>query len=198
MSVDWKSIECALIEWVFAKIPNLEEEQVIWDDQNISQPAYPFISLKRDTVIRIGARDEQRTETDLSQPQGQEIALISTGTREFTLTVNARVDELNGANDPNCDAMALVTLLQISLSQQSIQEAFCLAGLVVVEELAVIDLSQVVNGGFISRASMDVRFRTTFTCTEQTGFIDAVGIKSVPCDPPGLDDVSGVDLEVTC
>lgn len=201
--IDWAAIQCAVFDWVNLSFDgettdvSLNRNQIIWKDQNIPQPAYPYVTLKKDSVIRSGARDEIRTSTDLAQPQGQEVALTTNGVREFTLEIQAFVDEQAGANNPNCDAMYMISILQGSLSQQMTQEGFCLAGLSIIEELAVTDLSEVVNGRFISRASMDVRFRTTFTCVERTGFIDVANIKSVPCDPPGPNDVTGVDITVS-
>jgi len=200
--IDWESIDSALFDWVQTSFDGIGEEvslnngQIIWANQNIPQPAYPYITLRRDSLIRLGGRDEIRQSVDMSQPQGQEVALETVGVREFTLTLNAFVDEQTGANNPNCDAIYLLSVLQSSLSQQSIIEAFCLSGIAVVEELAVTDLSEVVNGLFISRASMGVRFRTTFTCIERTGFIDTVEIQSVPSNPSDPNDVSGVSLTV--
>jgi len=200
--IDWAAIECALFDWVNLSFDgstndvSLDTGQIVWKDQNIPQPVYPYIALKKNSVIRVGGKDEIRTSTDLTKPQGQEIALTTNGVREFTLGIEAFVDEQAGANKPNCDAMYMLSILQGSLSQQTTQETFCLAGLSVIEELAVVDLSEVVNGRFISRASMDVRFRTTFSCIERTGYIDTVRIKSVPCDPSGPNDVSGVDITV--
>ena len=198
MSIDWKAIEQAIVrDWAASRFPTLDKVHFQWADQDLAQPPYPYLSFRRDSIVRTGAKDEVRTSTDLSQPQGQEIALETTGIREFTLTINAFVDEEAGANDPNCDALFMLTLLQISLSQLSSQEIFCLAGLSVIEELAIVNLSQVVNGVFVSRAAMDVRFRTVFSNIERTGYIDTVEIASVPCDPPSLSDVSGVNLTVS-
>lgn len=200
--IDWKKVECAIIEWAQSKLPelmgpNIEKDRFVWADQNLPRPPYPFILFKRDSVVRTSAVDEVRTSTDLTQPQGEEIGLETVGVREFTLSISAFVDEETGSTDPNCDAMALVTRLQLSLGQLSTREIFCLAGLAVVEELAVVDLSAVANGKFISRAAMDVRLRTTFSCVERTGYIETVRIRSVPCNPSGPCDVTGVDIEVT-
>jgi len=195
MSLGWAEVECAIVEWAQGKL-EFEENQFIWRNQNLPQPDYPYVELHRDSLISIGV-DETRETTDLSQPPGQEIALTTFGVREFTLTVNCYVDEANGSNDPDCDAMALMSMLQTSLAQISVMEAFCLAGLSIVEELAVVDLSQVVNGVFVSRASMDVRFRTTLCLVERTGYINTVQVNSEPCNPSGPSNVTGVALEVS-
>ena len=192
----WRDIECTLIEWA-APILDLDECRFIWENQNIPQPAYPYLTFRRDSLIRSGGADEQRTSTDLSQPEGEEVAIETVGIREFTLTVKALVDEETGSTDPDCDAVALLTQLQNSLSQQSVLDALCLGGLSVVQELAVVDLSQVVNGRFISRAALDIRFRTASSCIERTGYINTARVRSVPCNPSGPCDVTGVDFEVS-
>lgn len=198
MSVDWKAVQCAIFDWATGVLTTLDpDSQFQWKDQNLPQPAYPFLQMKRDSVVRVSARDEVRYTTDLSQPAGEEIGLETTGPREFTLKLDAKVDEETGSRDPNCDAMALITRLQSSLSQLSTQEIFCLSGLTVVEELAAVDLSEEVNGERISRATMDVRLRATSSCSERTGYINAARIRSVPCNPSGPCDVTGIDIEVT-
>ena len=195
--IDWKAIETAIVDWAAGKLPEIDERnQLVWADQNLAQAPYPYLLFKRDSVIRSGSQDEVRDSTDLTQPLGKEIALDTRGVREFTLTINAFVDEETGANDPNCDAVALLSTLQLSLSELSTQEIFCLAGLAVIEELAITDLSEVVNATFISRASMDVRLRSIFSSIERTGFIDTVEISSVPVIPSGPSDVTGVNLTV--
>lgn len=203
MSVDWKAIECAVIDWANGKLERrypgvfTPEDNLQWADQNLPEPNYPFVTFKRDSVLTFGLYDETRTSFDEDAPEGEEIELETTGPREFTLTITASVDEETGSNDPNCDAMAIVTMLQSSLSQESTQAIFCLAGLVVVEELAVVDLSEEANGERISRAVMDILLRATSSCTEQTTYIETARIQSVPCNPSGPCDVSGVDIEVS-
>ena len=195
--INWQEIECAIIDWAEGKFSDLDRTQFFFEDQNLSQPPYPYLTFKRDSLVRVSGKDEIRVSTDLTQPAGKEIALETIGIREFTLTVNAWVDDESGGQDPNCNAMFMMSVLQLSLSQLSTQEIFCLAGISVVEELAVVNLSQVVNTAFVSRAAMDVRMRVAFSCIERTGYIDTVEISSVPCDPPSPSDVTGVDLTVT-
>lgn len=200
MSIDWKSVEVAIIDWAYGKLGDkfgMSRDQLQWADQNLPQPPYPFVTFKRDTVLRFGLRDETRQTYDPAAPSGEEIELETTGPREFTLQITASVDEETGSNDPNCDAMAINTLLQSSLSQLSTQEILCIAGLVVVEELAVVDISEEVNGERISEAVMDVRMRATSSITERTTYIETAQIRSIPCNPSGPSDVQGVDITVS-
>lgn len=185
--IDWGAIEGAIFDWVVDKLA-LPENQVIFEDQNLPQPPYPYVSLKRTAgPTKEGGKDELRASTDLTQPAGQEIELLTAGLREFTLTTQVWVDPFSGANDPNGDAVKLASKLQASLGQLTVQERFRTVGVAIIEELAVTDTSLVVNAEFISRATLDVRLRVTSGITERTGFYDKTLIEST-----GL----GIDLTV--
>lgn len=184
--IDWTTIEAALHGWVIATL-GLGDESVIWSDQNIAQPAYPYISMKRGNIVEGGGlTDELRTFTDLTQALGEEIEMLTVGPREFTLNIQAHVDECNGANDPNLNSVKLLSKLQASLAQLSVCSLLSTAGMAVIERLGVQDISLVLNGQFINRASFDVRIRTTSVMTERTGFIDKVQLKS---DDLGIDTI---------
>lgn len=176
--IDWTTVEGSLFDWITDKL-GLTDDRVIWQDQNVPQPAYPYISLKRSGWLKEGGVDETRTSTDLTQDPGKEIELLTTGPREFTLNIQAHLDEAAGSIDPGCDAVFLLSKLQASLGQLSVTEAlFRDANIAVIEELTIEDISLVINGLYLNRASMDVRFRTTSQITERTGFMDKVELKS--------------------
>ncbi len=129
-----------------------------------------------------------------AQPAGEEISLETISVREFTLFINAHVDDDSGAKDPDADAFWMMTKLQTSLSQNGTRERFDLAGISTIEDLGVDNLSQTQNGVFFSKANMDVRFRVCFSEVEKRGYIDSANVKSVPSDPPQSTDVTGVDI----
>jgi hypothetical protein len=170
----WADIEGAIYDWVNGKVG----WEAIWEDQNLPQPPYPYLSLKRSGVRRVGGKPEVRTSTDLGQPLGEEIELLTTSPAEFTLTVQGFMDEDSGANDPDVNAVQTLTKLQASLGQLSVQSQLRAVGLSVVEELPVMDISEVVNGEFLNRAAFDVRLRTASVMTERTGFIEQVEVES--------------------
>lgn len=196
MSLEWKPIDDALFNWVLRVFPDLSRASVQWENQNLPQPIYPFVTFNKGTLIGNGSQDETRETTDLAKPAGEEVALETVSVREFTLAINAHVDEESGSKDPDCDAFWMMTKLQVSLSQLSTEEAFELAGISIVEDLGVTDLSQTQNGVFFSKASMDVRLRICFSSVERTGYIDSANVQSMPSDPPQPNDVSGVDITV--
>jgi hypothetical protein len=196
--IDWKPIEAALVDWVLLELrTRIQPGQVLWKGQNLPQPAYPYLLLKKDSIVKTSsAPDEKRETTNLGAASGEEITIETVAIREFTLSVEARVDEENGSTDANKDADYLLSVLQSSLSKNSVQESFCLLDLVPVEEFPVVGLNQVVNDEMISRATMDIKFRVTFTTEEKTGYVDAARIQSVPVTPSGPSDVEGVDFTV--
>ena len=192
--IEWKSIEKVLFDWVLRVFPNLTKEAVQWEDQNLPEPIYPFVTLRKSTLVSIGAPDETRQTTDLSQPRGEEVSFETISVREFTLFMNAHVDEDSGAKDPDCDAFWMMTKLQTSLSQITTMENFELAGISTIEDLGVDNLSQTQNGEFFSKANMDVRLRVCFSEIDKRGYIDSANVKSVPSDPPQADDIKGIDI----
>ncbi len=175
--IDWVTTDGTLQNWIVDKL-DFDVTRVIWADQNLAQPPYPYISMRRGPIVEGGGFDETRTSTDLTQSSGEEIEILTTSPREFTLNLQAHVDEANGANDANCNAVKFLTKLQSSLDQISVHSALEQAGLAVIERLGVNDISLVLNGQFINRASFDIRFRTTSVMTERTGFIEKVEVKS--------------------
>lgn len=176
--IDWVLVKKAVFDWSLLPFPQLSREACQWRDQKLPRPEYPYLMLKVDSVVSPGGQDEERWETDLEQPLGKEISIITTGPREFTLNVRAYVDEANGANDPSRNAMAMLTRLRGTLRKLVTQELFCPAGLAVVEEMPVLDISEERNGQIVSIASMDIRMRVTSESTERTGYIDSAEIAS--------------------
>lgn len=173
--VDWKTIDEGLYDWIVDTL----DVSVIWENQNVPQPDYPYVSLLRSAFVELGGVPEKRTATDLAQPAGQEIEIEATTMVEFTLSVQAHVDADAGANDPACNAVALLGKLRASMGLLSVQRNFQdNLGLAIVERIAVQDISVVVNDEWISRALYDVRLRTRSSITERTGYIDKVELKS--------------------
>ena len=173
--VDWETIDNGLYDWLV----ELLDVSVIWVNQNVPQPDYPYVTLERNSMIILGGVPEKRYTTDLGQPAGKEIEIEATSMLEFTLALQAFVDSSAGANDPMRNAMALLAKARASLGMLSWQRTFQDSlGLAIVQELPVLDISEVVNDEWISRAAFDVRLRTRTVMTEQTGYTDKVTIKS--------------------
>ena len=174
--IDWVTIDKALFDWVNDLLTF--GGRVIWEDQNLPQPNYPYATLKRASMIRVGGVPEVRTTTDLGQPLGEEIEVLATAPEEFTLTVQTYVDLAAGANNSNTDAFKFASKVRASLGLPSIDAALGVAGISVVEDLPVLDTTVVVNAEWESRATFDVRMRTASQMSESTGYIDKAEIAS--------------------
>lgn len=180
---DWRTIDDGLYDWLTA----LLDVPVIWENQNVPQPQYPYVSLLKTAVVQLGGVPEIRRTIDNGRPIGQELELEATSMVEFTLSVSAHTDADNGANDPMENAVSLVGKARASLGLVSVQRNFQdNLGLAIVEPLPVVDSSLVVNDEWLSRATFDVRLRTRSSITERTGYIDKVEIKSSTL---GVDEV---------
>lgn len=108
---------------------------------------------------------------------GNEVQFTANGSAEFTLNVqgfhrNTATDF--PATDPGRNAYAKLTTLRASLGLPSVQAALRAAGIAVIQEMPITDLSEEVEDTIISRASLDVRMRTRYALTEYIGFIDYV------------------------
>jgi hypothetical protein len=171
------TVDNAIHDWIVAALPTVAAAQAIWADQNTPQPTYPYVTLKRPGFAGAETFDETRTTYDGTADAGEEIELeeielLTTGPREFTLTVTAHVDDTAGAyDDANASATALLSAAQSSLGKRSVLDALSVAGIAIIERLPVLDTSAVVNGEWNSQAAMEIRMRVTSNVTEQTGYI---------------------------
>lgn len=105
---------------------------------------------------------------------GNEVAITANGSTQFTLNVQAfHRNTLTDfpATDPGRNAYNLLTTLRASLGLPSVQAALRAAGVAVIEEQAILDLSEAVEDTIVSRASLDVRMRTRHALTEYVGYI---------------------------
>jgi hypothetical protein len=174
--IDWEKIRRALEAWVELVFPKPQICDLFWEDQEIPQPEYPYLTLKRTAgPTKEGATDELRQKTDLTQPLGQENELQTVGPRAFTLTIQAHAKKPVGFGQ---DALALLARLEASADQERSRDIFTPAGLSVIETLGPTDISAFENATWVSRANLDVRFRTLSVITERRGFIEQVKIRS--------------------
>ena len=80
------------------------------------------------------------------------------------------------ADEPTClgvpgGSMAWAETVQSSLSQQSVIDALYAAGVAVVKTNGIHMVPTMINGQWVSRAVLDVVFRTVFSPVEDTGYI---------------------------
>ncbi len=172
--IDWQKVDDALWDWISGKLGYT----AIWENQNVEQPAYPYVSMLRTSLVEEGGPKETRWVYNSGAAAGEEIELRTYEPVLFTLAVSVHVDRGAGANDPGANAMDIASKIRGDLGRESTIEQLLAEGLSVVGEAGIQDTSVVVNAEWISRATMDLTFRTASVMTEETGYIDKVGLES--------------------
>ena len=185
LPVDWGAVDDACYDWLNDLLSM--DDRIIWNNQKVAQPAYPYLSLLRNSEVDEGGADEKRNRTldadgnvlspgDAAAPfENEEIAYQPV---KWTLSIQAHADPDGGGNDPNADPMKLLSKAKRSLGLTSINAAFHAVGFSLVQPLDVLDVSVNINGQWIRRASLDVFFRTASVMSEKVGFIDKAQIVS--------------------
>lgn len=186
--IAWQTVEDALYDW----INGVTGLAAIWAEQDAPQPPYPYASINITAgPTKVAGQDEQRITYDGGQPLGQEIGIEVAGLRELTLSCQIHVRQLDAT--PSSHARDLMTRAQSSLGLPSVIAALAVAGLSVIEEGPVQNVSEVVEDTWISRAMMDVRFGLAASVEERTGYIKDVEMDPLYKKPDGATDVD-VDL----
>lgn len=171
--IDWKVIEDGIFDMVVAAL-DLSDEQVIWGNQDIPQPGYPYVSMLKiaGPSGEYDGRPEVRVED--TADAGEESRQISYMPVLFTVSFSAHVDEKAGAYDPRLNAIHMMSKLQASLTLLSVQTALAQSGLSWVRDEGVLDTSVEANATWLSRATLDVIFRTASVIEERDTIIEQV------------------------
>ncbi|MCK4795500.1 MAG: hypothetical protein KAV87_67845 [Desulfobacteraceae bacterium] len=171
LPIDWDTIQAIIYGWVHDAFDN--EFSVIWKNQNIPQPEYPYLSLlvisgptpeSAIDEIRNGAiREGEPTEALLVRTQGP---------RRMTLSISAHVSKVSSMSQ---NATSLLSKLQSSLGLKSTKDNLWVNGGLSIASIGSIgDTSLVVNGEWISRAGFDIGFLIASLMTEEVEFIESV------------------------
>lgn len=169
-SLPWKQYEIAIKSWV----KNVLGIDGYWEQQNVTEKRYPEITLAR-LNGPIGAGGYNDFQTVTIDTVTKERVTTSEGHREFTLTVKAATPR---DYDTERDAVSLLSTLGSSIKLDSVHDLFEANAMAAVQVYGVVDISQVVNGEWISRASMDVRFRVASQIVERVPYFVKVQITS--------------------
>lgn len=182
--VDWKTVDDTVYDWLNELLEM--DDRIIWEDLDEPQPAYPYLSLLRNSLV--GTRKEQRVRSldangnpippgSLATPVENEVQ--SYEPIQFTITITAHVGLDQGGRDPNCDPVKMLSKAKASLGLQSTVDAFGTSGLSIVDDQDVVDTSVVVNAEWVRKATLDVILRTASVLSQrQQGFYEKVELKS--------------------
>jgi len=182
--IAWTTIEDALYDWLAAATGLT----TIWAEQDSPQPAYPYAVLEITSgPTKVGGQDEQRQTYDGGQSLGQEIGIEVCGLREITLSVQVFAKEADAL--PTNHPRDMLSRAQSSLGLPSVLQALKVAGLSVIEEMPVQDMSEAIEDTWITRAAMDVRLGLAASVTERTGYISTVEVDLDIKKPDGTTSV---------
>jgi len=178
--MNFTAIENALRAWVLTA-SNLDEQHVIWSNQDGNRPSGDVITLKLGDGIPLGAFDAIEEKTDLARPAGQEVELQVQGPREMVLAIQCFTDSDSG----DATARAVLSTVQTKARLPSIAAALEAAG-VSIFDLGRVQYVPAINGtDFEGRAVLEVRLYVVDTASEFTSYVSTVevhgeGISSVP------------------
>lgn len=165
--LDWATLEDAIFKW-FSDATGID---VLWADQDVPQPPWPFGTLN---IIagpgKPGGDDNVRRSTDLNQV-GAEVGLEHNGPRHFTVSCQV-IQGPPDAHDPDMHARRLASAAQAALELNTTNAAFIAAGLAVIDIGDATSIDTEVGGEWTTRSMFDVTFACTSSIAEREGYIE--------------------------
>ena len=171
MSFDWRTMERNVATWAQGAFPGVPDESVIWADQNIDQPPYPFVTLKKDAFADTSEDSEIVTVDD---GEGGRL-LQSRAHAEFTLTIRTHVDERE-VEENGDNAFSMLADLVARLNLPAARDELCEAGLAIITRSPVLDISSTTNNKWVSRATVDIRVRAAVINEEPVEYFESVEV----------------------
>jgi len=123
-----------------------------------------------------------------NEDAGHEVGLEVIGMREITVSCQIYVERPDNL-DPTKHAVHLMTVAQSALGLPTVLATLDTAGVSVIEEGDVNDISEIGGASYGSRANMDVRFGLASVVEERVGYIETVEISST--EPIAVDVIVG-------
>jgi len=97
--------------------------------------------------------------------------MTSEGSRRFVYSITFHVDE---ANMIPGGAYAWAESARSSLCLESVVQSLWQQGIAIIKDNGIRDISAMLNGQWVSRAALDVAFRTVVRPAEDTGYISSI------------------------
>lgn len=165
----------ALRVWV-RDAASFDDEKVIFSEENTVRPPVPFITLRIGTLTPLGAADELVEETDLDGPAGQEITQTIIGRRSLDVSIQCF------GRTKKHSAMKILSLVQLSLSKESVQSALDDAGVSVFDTGTVQNTTGLLETEYESRALLEIECYVTETDSDTTTFIESAEVTNEVSD----------------
>lgn len=159
-----KDIIQPVILWINSEFPDIT---VIVDRPNVPRPKLPYFALLITTPIqKVGSRDSLEHIDDTTWNIG--------GQRRFTLSVRSYVE----TKDKNFfQSQDLLVQLQDSLEDETRRIDLTTAGLAVWFSTDILDITELLETGFESRAQFDIEFGIASNRETDLGAIEKVKIQ---------------------
>ena len=180
--------ENAVHNWFF----EATEIETIWANQAKTMPEYPLgvLQIIAGPVPTAGYWEVRNT-TDLSRPDGSEVAQTASIQCSFTVSCQVWV----GGDDrshPAANARFHMMRAQASLGLPSFQTALIDADVSVIRSTAIQDISSVEEDAIVSKVNMDVVFGAALNVTEYNTYIQTMhGTGTFEGTDQGIDRVFG-------
>lgn len=182
--IDMEAFEDAVHAWFADSILIT----AVWRNMAAPQPPYPYGSLLITSgPIPVAPQWEQRTATDRNRPLGQEVEVEVCVPCAFVVSCQVYVGQ-PCARNPDKKATFYLNAAQSRLSLPSVLQQLRDAGVAVVRPGPVLNIDELIEDAWVSRASMDVTFGATLSLREYTGYIERVHAKS---ESLGIDQTFG-------
>lgn len=167
MPINLETVLTNIYTWVKAQLP--PTFPVIMYYENAPRPTTSYVTINMNTFIQIG---EDYTPRPTDNPGNVEMV----GDRQFTINLQAY----------GFDSMGILETLRSSLQKQTVLDTLRANGIVFFQQFQILDITDLVNTKFESRATMDILFGIGQTETDSLGSIDTVEIHEELYQGPDL------------
>lgn len=196
--IDWEAVQRILWRWAVEQSA-LPEDSVLWGRQGVPQSSRPYLSLDIVSGPEMVGIDSETCHYQADQPAGSELAVMQTGARRFTLSLNAFVGARDEAAGESLmfaiNAVSYVSKLQESLDLRSVREELLEANLTISDVRPVVQFLQNEGDEIVSRASLDIAFFVAGSReVERTTYVERI-IGVVALEPPETEVPFDITLE---
>lgn len=188
-AIRWRLIFKLIVDWLEASTL-MPRDHIIRGRQNVNHPLYPSATFRVFSGPRMLGMDDAQVDTTVGTAPNQKVRTRYQGPRPFMVSVIIEVGPEDGDN-PDCDANALMTAALAELRTITRRDVMNAFGLALIRPNPVIDLSEVLNGEFVSRAQLDVEFSTQSVFTEPKDFDFVENVSGeITAQQEGLPDIT--------
>ena len=156
--INFSTLGNSLFDWVSSIMPG--SVKVIWADENRPQPDKTYLTLRFDSILRVGDDYEGRPDA-----VGDNVV---TGNREFTLMIQAI----------GPGALGYLEDLRTSLQRFNILETLRLNGIVFIRANPIANITGLEDTQYFERGSFDIFFRIASVVTDVPSYVQKTEVEA--------------------